>query len=89
MDILIEFFLEIYMELMMLIVPEKNITKRHKTIAKILAIAVLLGVLALAVWGIVMIWDYGKLWGIAPLTAAIVLSLLQIVFGIILYKRNH
>ena len=89
MDVLVEIFLELYMELMMLIVPEKNITKKHQTIAKIIAIIVLLGVMALAFWGIVLIWEYGNLWGIAPLGFAIAFSLFQIVFGIIFYKKNH
>ena len=89
MDILVEIFLEIYIELMFLIIPEKNITKKHKIIAKILAIVVVLGVLALGIWGGVMIWEYGKLWGIAPFTIAIVISVAQIVLGIILYKKHH
>ena len=89
MDILIEIFLEVYMELMMLIVPEKNITKKHQTIAKIIAIVVLFGVMALAVWGIVLIWEQGNLLGIAPLGFAIAFSLFQIIFGIVFYKKNH
>lgn len=89
MDILIEIFLEVYMELMMLVVPEKNITKKHQTIAKIIAIVVLFGVMALAVWGIVLIWEQSNLWGIAPLAVAIAFSLFQIIFGIIFYKKNH
>ena len=89
MDILVEIFLEIYMELMLLVVPEKNISKKHKAIAKIIAIAVLLVVLALAVWGIILIVDYSNLLGIIPLAFAIVISVFQIVFGIVLYKKNH
>ena len=89
MDILVEVFLEIYMELMLFVVPEKNISKKHKVIAKIIAIAVLLVVLALAVWGIILIVDYSNLLGIIPLAFAIVISVFQIVFGIVLYKKNH
>ncbi len=89
MDFLIEFILEIYMELMMLIVPEKNVTKKHKFIAKLLAIFVLFITLALVVWGCVLIIDYNNLLGIIPLAIALLISLLQIIFGIILYKRNH
>ena len=89
MDFLIEFILEIYMELMMLIVPEKNVTKKHKLIAKLLAIFVLFFTLALVVWGCVLIIDYNNLLGIIPLAIAFLISLLQIIFGIILYKRNH
>ena len=89
MDFLIEFVLEIYMEMMMLIIPEKNVTKKHKLIAKLLAIFVLLITLALVVWGCVLIIDYKNLLGIIPLAIALFISLLQIIFGIILYKRHH
>lgn len=89
MDFLIELFLEIYMELMLLLVPEKNITKKHKMIAKIIAVFVLLLVLSLAVWGIVLLVDYDNLWGILPLAVAVLISLVQIIAGIVLYKKNH
>lgn len=89
MDILIEILLEIYMEMMLLVVPEKNVTKRMKTIAKVIAIVMLLLVLGLAVWGLVLLIDEQNLWGIAPLGVSILLSLAQIIAGIILYKRHH
>ena len=88
MDFLVEVFLEIYMELMLLIVPEKSITKKHRILAKLLAVFVVLLVLALAVWGIVLLVDYDARIGILPLSIAIVLSLVQIVAGIILYKKR-
>jgi len=89
MDILIEIVLEVYMELMFLIVPERNITKKQKLLVKLAAIVVTVGLLALAFWGIVLIADQGNLWGIAPITVAATLSLVQIVMGIVLYRRNH
>ena len=89
MDIVIEILLEIYMELMLLIVPEKNIEKKHIRIIKLTAIVVTLGVFALAIWGIVLIADYNNLWGIVPIAVAAMVSLAQIVAGIILYKKNH
>ena len=88
MDIVIEILLEIYMELMMLIVPEKYVGKKMKIVATVLVILMLVGVFALAIWGIAWIAE-GNLWGIAPLGAAIVISLAQIVAGIILYNKNH
>ena len=88
MDIVIEILLEIYMELMMLIVPEKYVGKKMKTVATVLAILMLVGVFALVIWGITWITE-GNLWGIAPLGAAIVISLAQIVAGIVLYHKNH
>ena len=88
MDIVIEILLEIYMELMMLIVPEKYVGKKMKIVATVLVILMIVGVFALAIWGIAWIVE-GNLWGIAPLGAAIVISLAQIVVGIIFYNKNH
>ncbi len=52
MEFFAEFLLEIYMELMFLIVPKaKKGNKKYKVIATLIAIAVLLGVAALALWG--------------------------------------
>ena len=42
MEFVIEAFFEIYVELMFLIVPEKNASKKHIFIAKIMAVCVLI-----------------------------------------------
>ena len=89
MDIVIEILLEIYMELMLLMIPEKNASKQHIRIAKIAAILVVAGIFALAIWGSVLIVDYGNLWGLVPIAIAVVVSLAQIIAGIILYKKHH
>lgn len=89
MEIIVEIFLEIYMEMMFLIVPEKNISKRQQKIAKILAVLVILALIALAIWGIILIFDYNNLWGIVPIVIAGLLSLAQIIAGCVLYKKNH
>lgn len=86
---MIEIVIELYMELMLLVVPEKNTTKKHIWIAKITAITVVLGVFALVIWGGVLIADYGNLWGILPIAVAVVIYLAQIVAGIVLYKKHH
>ena len=89
MDIVIEILLEIYMELMLLIVPEKRVTKGVKTLAKILAVLMLLVVFGLIIWGAILLFDYQTPWGWLPLIAAIAISVAQIVAGIVLYKRHH
>jgi len=89
MDIVIEILLELYVAMMLLIVPEKNVSKKHIWVAKIAAILVLLGIFALVIWGGVLIAEYHNLWGIVPILIAVVLSLIQIVAGIILYKKRH
>ena len=89
MDVLIEILLEVYMELMFLLVPEKNITKKHKAIAVLLAVTVLVIVFALAIWGLTLIIEKGNWLGAIPLAVAIIISLAQIIAGMLLYKKNH
>lgn len=89
MDIVIEILIELYMELMLLVVPEKNTTKKHIWIAKLVAVFVVLVVFALVIWGGVLIADYNNLWGILPIAIAAVISLAQIIAGILLYKKHH
>ncbi len=84
-----EFILEVYLELMMLIVPEKNLTKRQVFIAKLLAVFVILLVIFLLIFGCVLIFENNNLLGIIPFSLSIIISIVQIVFGIILYKKNH
>ena len=89
MELVIEIILEIYLELMVLIVPEENASKKHILIAKILAVCVSIALAAFVIWGFVLIVDYNNMWGIVPITIAIILSLAQIVAGIVLYKKHH
>ena len=90
MEFFAEFLLEIYMELMFLIVPKaKKGNKKYKVIATLIAIAVLLGVAALALWGAVLISKYHHPLGIIPIAVAAVISLSQILAGFVLYDKNH
>ena len=89
MKLAIEILLEIYMELMFLVIPEKNASKKHIWIAKITAVSVVLGIFALVIWGGVLIVDHNNLWGVFPIAVAVAISLAQIIAGIILYKRHH
>ena len=89
MDLLVEILLEVYGELMFLIVPEKNRSKKYIWLSKIIAVVVFLAVIALAIWGIVLISEYNNFWGIAPIALAIVVSLAQIIAGVVWFKKNH
>ena len=89
MDIIVEIFLEVYMELMLLIIPKKNVTRLHRFLAKLIAIIVLLGIFALVVYGAILWGDYGNKLGIIPIAIAIIISVVQITLGIILYKKHH
>ena len=89
MDVLIEIFLEIYMELMLLVIPEGKGDRKRKGIAMLLAFLSLFGIMALAVWGIVWIVDSKNPWGWIPVILAVLLSAVQIALGIRLYIRKY
>jgi hypothetical protein len=89
MDILVEILLEVYMELMFLIVPEKDRGKRHVWIARGLAILMLAVVVSLCLYGVWLLVDKDNSLGVLPIAVAAFLSLAQIVAGIILYNKNH
>ena len=87
--IVTEILLEIYMELALLVVPKRNASKRHILLAKIAAIVVVIGIFALVIWGVGLIADHNNLWGVLPITIAAFISLVQIIAGIVLYKKHH
>ncbi len=89
MEIIFEILFEIYLELMMFVVPEEKATsKKYRIITIIIATLSLFGILALFAWGIVLI-ERGRLIGVLPITVAAVLSILQIVAGFILHEKKH
>ena len=89
MELLAEILFEVYGELMFLIIPEKKMSKRYVIIAKAIAIFVFIGVIALVLWGAILISDYNNLMGIVPISIAVVISLAQIIAGIVLFKKHH
>ena len=89
MELLAEILFEIYGELMFLIIPGKRMSKKYVIIAKAIAIVVFIGVIALALWGAILISDYNNLIGIVPISIAVVISLAQIIAGIVLFKKHH
>ena len=88
MDIAIEIFLEVYMELMLLLVPEEKRKKRHYVLASVVAILFSFGILALGFWGIYLLWEEKNMLGILPLTFAILCSIAQITAGIVLHVKK-
>jgi len=89
MELIFEILFEIYLELMLYIVPEKKATsKKYRSLSVVVATLVLLGVFALFIWGCVLISDYNNKLGIIPITIAIVLSVIQIIAGLILHDRK-
>ena len=89
MELLAEILFEVYGELMFLIVPEKRMNKKHVIIARAIAVFVFIGVIALVLWGAILISDYNNLIGIVPISIAVVISLAQIIAGIVLFKKHH
>ena len=93
MDIIIDFFVEmffdVYSELMFLIVPEAKGNRKCEIVVVIIAIFVFVGVIALAVWGGILISDYNNRCGIIPISAAVVISLAQIIAGILEFKNGN
>lgn len=89
MELLFEFLFEVYIELMMFVVPEEKATsKKYRVIAILIALAILFGVLALFIWGFVLLIDYRNKLGIVPIAIAIVISIIQIVAGFILHDKK-
>ena len=89
MDLLAEILFEVYGELMFLIVPEKRTSKKYAIIAKVIAVLVFIGVIALVLWGAILIADHNNLIGIVPISIAAGISLAQIIAGIVLFKKHH
>ena len=85
MEFLFEILFEVFVEVMFAIVPEKHRNKAVTVVAYIIALAVLIGVIALFIWGIVLLED-GNKWGGLPITASVLISLAWIAAGLIIRK---
>lgn len=88
MEFVMEILMEVYLELMMLIVPDMGNTKRKKIIAGILAIASALGCIALFLMGAGFAMDGNDGWGMFFILLSISLSAIQILYGIIAWSRR-
>ena len=88
MDILVEILLDVYGELMLLVIPGKSRSRKYALIARGIAVLVLLGVFALVLWGVWLL-DGGHMAGIAPITVAAAISVAQITAGIVLTVKRH
>ena len=89
MELIFEFFFELYLELMLFIVPDEGKTsKKHRNIAILLALTVLFLTLALFIWGCVLVCDYGNYFGFIPIIIATAISVTQIVLGFIFHNKK-
>ena len=88
-EFIFEMIFEVYVELMMYIVPEEKVTsKKYRVLPVFFALFVLLGVFALFIWGCVLISNYNNKLGIIPIVIAIVISIIQIIAGFILHDKK-
>ena len=89
LEIIFEIIFEFYVELMLYIVPEEKVTsKKYKIITVLFALFVLLGVLALFIWGCVLISDYNNKLGVIPIIIAVIISIAQIIAGFIMHDKK-
>ena len=89
MEILIEIILELYLELMAMVVPKKNATKGMKVLAVIIAIVGALGLPILFFEGSYLWLEKNMVLGIILMIVSAFLVLAQIIAGIVLYKKHH
>lgn len=90
MELIFEIFFEVYIELMMYIVPEEKATsKKYRALAIIIATISMLGNLALFIYGGILLFEQHDLWGLVPIAVALVWSLAQIFLGFILDKKKN
>lgn len=89
MEIVFEFFLEIYLELMMFVVPEeKAASRKYRCIAILVALLCMAGIFALFIWGACLFFDDHRKIGLLPMATAVLLSLAQIVAGFIVQSKK-
>ena len=73
MEFLIEILFEVCVEAMFAVLPSKRHSKAVRAIACILALLALIGVIALFIWGTVLL-KYGNRWGYLPIAASVLLG---------------
>lgn len=85
MEVIFEIIYEVYLELMLYIVPEqKASSKFYRGLSLAIAATVMFGVLALFIWGGVLLVDYNNSLGYIPITIGAVISIVQIILGLVL-----
>jgi len=89
MQFIYEVCIEIFFELMMYIVPEHTAkSTKYRSICLIVALFVLLVVLALFIFGCILIVDYDNDKGAIPITIAVIIAIIHIVVGLVLRSRD-
>lgn len=89
LEFLFEFVVEFYLELMFLVVPTENVTKRRKVIASIIAIVLAIGLPILFFVGFNLSLDADKRWGTLLMIFSGTLIVAQIIAGFVLHELHH
>ena len=89
LEFLFEFVVEFYLELMFLVVPTENVTKRRKVLASIIAIVLAIGLPILFFVGFILSLDADKPWGTLLMILSGTLIVAQIVAGVVLHEIHH
>lgn len=87
-EFIVEFFLDIYMELVSHLLKRERLTRGQRVLATVLAVLVALSVLFLAFWGLYLLVEAGDLFGLVPLLIAVAVSGVQITAALVLRKKN-
>lgn len=83
MEFVIEFFLELYLDLATEWLPERKLSKGKTILLKLLSILTCLGVIALIIVGAVMISDGHPVWG--GILLGLGIAILAVQVGLFIY----
>ena len=89
MEIVLDFLFELYLELVMLAVPEKTKSKTVKILAVCLVIFVLVGIVFLFGFGVERVNAGHTATGVLCIAGAVVIALAQLIAGICLSGKTE
>ena len=89
MEIFLEFLFELYLELVMLAVPEKTKSKTVKILAVCLVIFVLVGLVFLFGFGVERVNAGHTATGVLCIAGAVVIALAQLIAGLCLGGKSE
>lgn len=88
MEFLVELIIELYGELVFGMIPEKGISRRARTVIKVVAAFIFVTTFILAMLGVYYLND-GRMIGLLPIGIAAAILVAHIVFFCVVRKRKH
>lgn len=90
MEFIFEILFNLYVELMMHIVPEEKASSpKYRVLTIMIATISMLGNLTLFIWGGILLFERHNIWGLVPIVIALIWALGQILLGCILDKKGN